>query len=404
MDHYKNKAKEKKIQDALINEKDFLKNIIQRFCQDMLEEEMKEHLGAGKYERSENRSGHRNGYKPRTLKTRVGTLNLLVPQDRDGNFSTELFSRYQRSEKALVLTLMEMYIRGISTRKVSDVTEKLCGTSFSSSTISTLASKLDSQIKSWNTRPLKKDYPYLFVDTTYTRSRVEGAVLSQGAAVVVGIDSHGYREILAVEVVDTETYQGYARMFKSLKTRGLAGVKLVVSDDNRGLVKAIETNFTSSLWQRCSFHFTKNVLDIVPRKLRKNLAADLKAIFSLPAKEEALRLAAIVAKKYNRYPRVEEMLTADILDALTFMDFPVEHRRRIRTVNLVERLNGEIKRRVNVVRIFPNPASAQRLIAAVCMEQNEEWISGRKYLDMEHLKNYKLPGDKSKENSLVALT
>ncbi|MBC7333985.1 MAG: transposase [Actinobacteria bacterium] len=184
MDNNKSNAKDKMFQDALINEKDFLKNIIQKLFQDILEEEMETYIGAKKYERSENRSGHRNGYKPRMLKTRVGTLYLLVPQDREGNFSTELFNRYQRSEKALVLTLMEMYIKGVSTRKVADITEKLCGVSFSSTTVSALTSKLDSHITLWKSRPLKKQYPYLFVDTIYIKSRIEGQILSQGAVIV----------------------------------------------------------------------------------------------------------------------------------------------------------------------------------------------------------------------------
>ncbi|MDZ7838938.1 MAG: IS256 family transposase [Actinomycetota bacterium] len=404
MDNYNNNAKEKKFQDALVDEKDFLKNIIQDFCQNLLEEEMEDHLGAKKYERTYQRSGHRNGYKPRMLKTRVGTLNLLVPQDRDGNFSTDLFNRYQRSEKALVLTLMEMYVKGISTRKVADVTEKLCGTSFSSSTISSLASKLDAKISAWNGRPLNKAYPYLLVDTTYIKSRIEDSVLAQGAAVVAAIDSDGYREILAVEMIDTETAQSYERIFKTLKARGLTGVKLVISDDNRGLVKAVKKHFLGAFWQRCSFHFISNVVDLVPRKKRKYLAEDLKAVFSCSSKEQALNLAKEVSKKYSKYSRIDEMLTCEILDALTFMDFPVEHRRRIRTVNLIERLNSEIKRRTNVVRIFPNPESAKRLISAICIEQNEEWISGRKYLNMDYLKNYKLPEPKVNESSLVALT
>jgi len=404
MDKDKDNAKNKMFQDALVNEKDFLKNIIQKFCSDLLEEEMEEHLGAKKYQRSENRTGHRNGYKPRMLKTRVGTLNLLVPQDREGNFSTDLFNRYQRSEKALVLTLMEMYIKGISTRKVAEITEKLCGTSFSSSTISTLTSKLDAKIASWKTRALKKDYPYLLVDTTYIKSRVEGAVLSQGAVIISGIDSSGYREILTVEMIDTETFESYDRIFKSLKMRGLSGLKLVISDDNRGLVKAVRKNFLGVLWQRCTFHFIRNILDIVPRKKRKYLADDLKAIFSCSTKEEALKLAARIADKYSKYPRIEDMLTIDILDALSFMDFPVEHRKRIRTVNMLERLNEEIKRRTKVIRIFPNNQSAERLICAIAMEQNEEWVSGRKYLNMDFLKNYKLPENKVKEDSLVALT
>lgn len=403
MDNSKNNAKSKMFQDALVNEKDFLKNIVENFCQNLLEEQMQEHIGAKKYERSQNRSGHRNGYKPRTLKTRVGSLNLFIPQDREGNFSTDLFSRYQRSEKALVIALMEMYIKGISTRKVSAITEKLCGTSFSSSTVSSLSSKLDAQIKVWRIRPLKKNYPYLLADTTYIKSRIEEAVLSQGAVIIAGIDQDGYREILAVEIIDTETFESYDRIFRFLRQRGLSGVKLVISDDNKGLVKAAEKNFTGVFWQRCAFHFIKNVLDVVPRSKRKYLAEDLRAVFSCSTKDEALKLAARIAGKYSKYPRIEDMLTIDILDALAFMDFPVEHRKRIRTTNLLERLNEEIKRRTKVVRIFPNNRSAERLICAIVIEQNEGWISGRKYLYMDCLKNYKLPGSDIKDKTLVAL-
>jgi len=403
MDSNKNNAKSKMFQDSLVNEKDFLKEIIQDYCQDLLEEQMRQHIGAKKYQRAEDRSGHRNGYKPRTLRTRVGTLNLLIPQDREGNFSTNLFSRYQRSEKAIVAALMEMYIKGVSTRKVSAITEKLCGTSFSSSTVSAISSKLDVQIKAWKMRPLKKKYPYLLADTTYIKSRIEDSVLSQGAVIIAGIDEDGYREILSVEVINTETFESYDRIFKSLRQRGLSGLKLVVSDDNKGLVKAVSKNFMGIFWQRCTFHFMKNVLDIVPRAKRKYLAEDLKAVFSCSLKKDALRLAAEISKKYSKYERMEDMLTIDILDALTFMDFPVEHRRRIKTTNLLERLNGEIKRRTNVIRIFPNNRSAGRLICAIAIEQNEEWLSGRKYLDMDCLKNYKLPGSDTKDKVLVAL-
>ncbi len=403
MDSSKSNAKSKMFQDALVNEKDFLKEIIQDYCQNLLEEQMIEHIGAEKYQRVEDRSGHRNGYKPRTLRTRVGTLNLLIPQDREGNFSTNLFGRYQRSEKAIVIALMEMYIRGISTRKVSAITEKLCGTSFSSSTISAISSRLDGQIKAWKARSLKKKYPYLLADTTYIKSRVEDSVLSQGTIIIAGIDQYGYREILAVEVIDTETFESYDRIFKSLNDRGLSGVKLVVSDDNRGLVKAVNKNFTGIFWQRCTFHFMKNVLDIVPRAKRKYLAEDLKAVFSCSTKKDALKLAAGISDRYSKYEKMEDMLTIDILDALTFMDFPVEHKRRIRTTNLLERLNGEIKRRTKVIRIFPNNRSAERLICAIAIEQNEEWLSGRKYLEMDCLKNHKLPGSKTEDKVLVAL-
>ncbi|MCG9479927.1 MAG: transposase [Actinomycetia bacterium] len=236
------------------------------------------------------------------------------------------------------------------------------------------------------------------------QSRIEDSVLAQGTVIVAGIDEYGYREILAVEMIDTETTQSYERIFKTLKARGLSGLKLVISDDNRGLVKAVKKHFLGAFWQRCSFHFIKNVVDLVPRVKRKLLAEDLEAVFSCSSKKQALNLAKEVSKKYSKYSGIDEMLTQDILDVLTFMDFPVEHRRRIRTVNLIERLNSEIKRRTNVVRIFPNPESAKRLISAICIEKNEEWISGRKYLNMDYLKNYKLPEPKVNEGSLVALT
>jgi len=395
MDNNNNNAKRQMFQEAIINEKDFLKKVIEDFCQNLLEEEMEAHIGAKKYERTGDRQGRRNGYKPRMLKTRVGTLNLLIPQDREGNFSTKLFDRYQRSEKALVLALMEMYIKGISTQKVKDITEELCSTSFSSSTVSNLSSKLDSQIKAWKARPLKEEYPILIVDTTYIKARIENSILSQGVALVAGINAKGSREILAVEVINSETFEGYDRIFKDLKARGLKGVVLITSDADKGLTGAVEKNFTGSLWQRCVYHFKKNVLDLVPRKKRAELAADLKSIFSASSKKEAIRIAKMLSEKYAKnYPKVEEMLTVDILDSLTYMDFPEGLRRRIRTTNLIERLNSEIKRRTKVVRIFPNPESADRLISAICMEKNEEWITGNKYLNMEPLKDFKLPKDK----------
>ena len=212
-------------QGVLLDDPSFLKEIVQRVLQELLEAEMTEHVGAAPYERTENRKGHRNGHKPRTLRTRVGTLNLLVPQDREGTFSTRLFSRYQRNEKALVLALMEMYVEGVSTRKVKDVTEELCGTSFSKSAVSHLAANLDAELRAWRTRPLEaKAYPYLFVDARYEKARVGHQVVSQGVLVVSAVGEDGFREILGVEVADTETEAAYQELFRSLKTRGLRGV------------------------------------------------------------------------------------------------------------------------------------------------------------------------------------
>jgi transposase-like protein len=219
-------------QGILLDDPNFLLKIVERVLQELLEAEMTEHIGAAPHERTNARKGHRNGYKRRTLRTRVGTLNLLVPQDREGTFSTRLFARYQRNEKALVLALMEMYVEGVSTRKVKEVTEELCGTTFSKSLISSLAGSLDSELKAWRKRRLEAEaYPYLFVDARYEKVRVDSRVVSQGVLVVLGLREDGFREILAVEVADTESEATYQELFRSLKRRGLSGVELVVSDD-----------------------------------------------------------------------------------------------------------------------------------------------------------------------------
>jgi transposase-like protein len=214
------KANEELTQEVLLDDPSFLKEIVQRVLQQILEAQMTQHVGAAPYERSENRKGHRNGYKPRTLKTRLGTLELLVPQDREGTFSTNLFARYQRNEKTLVLALMQMYVEGVSTRKVEDVTEELCGTSFSKSLVSSLAGELDVELERWRNRPLEeKAYPYLFVDARYEKARVDHQIVSQGVLIVYGIREDGYREILAVEVADTESEATYHQLFRSLKAR-----------------------------------------------------------------------------------------------------------------------------------------------------------------------------------------
>jgi len=243
------------VQEVLLDDPNFLREIVERVVQQILQAEMTEHVGAAPYERVERRTGQRNGYKPRALRTRVGTLNLLVPQDREGTFSTSLFSRYQRNEKALVLALMEMYIEGVSTRKVKDITEVLCSTSFTKSLASSLAGSLDSELRAWRMRQLEmKAYPYLFVDGRYEKVRVGGRVVSQGVLVVSGVRDDGFREILAVEVADTESEATYQELFRYLKARGLCGVELVVSDDHQGLRAAVERHFQGASWQRCQVH------------------------------------------------------------------------------------------------------------------------------------------------------
>jgi putative transposase len=380
-------------QGTLLDDAGFLREIVERVLQEVLEAEMTEHIGAAPHERTDARKGHRNGYKPRTLRTRVGTLNLLVPQDREGIFSTRLFSRYQRNEKALVLAVMEMYVEGVSTRKVKDVTEELCGTTFSKSLVSSLAGRLDSELTAWRSRPLEAEgYPYQFVDARYEKVRVGGRVVSQGVLVVSAVrEPDGFREILAVEVADTESEATYQDLFRSLKARGLKGVELVVSDDHEGLKAAVERHFQGASWQRCQVHYARNLLGMVGAKKRKELAAQLRAIFVATSREQALEIASEVADRWRGkgYEKVACHLEEHIEECLTCLSFAESHRRRIRTTNGLERFNQELKRRTRVVRIFPNRESCLRLVSALAVEQSEEWVTGRRYLDMEELREHR---------------
>jgi putative transposase len=393
MAHHNRKVDEQMAQHILLDDPSFLKEIVERVLQELLEAEMTEHVGAVPYERSEKRTGQRNGYKPRALRTRVGTLNLLVPQDREGTFSTRLFSRYQRNEKALVLALMEMYTEGISTRKVKDVTEELCGTSFSKSLISSLAGRLDAELEAWRNRPLEAEgYPYLFVDARYEKVRMDGRIVSQGVLVVSAVRrTDGLREILAVEVSDTESEATYQELFRSLKSRGLRGVELVVSDDHEGLKSAVSRHFQGASHQRCQVHYSRNLLGMVSFAKRKELASDLRTIFAAPERNQAMDVASSVAKKWQQKgnEKVACHLEEQVEECLSCLAFPESHRRRIRTTNGLERLNQEIKRRTRVVRIFPNRESCLRLVTALAVEQSEEWITGRRYLDMGDLEEYR---------------
>ena len=392
-------------QGILLDDPGFLKEIVERVLQELLEAEMTEHVGAAPYERTTERKGHRNGHKPRTLRTRPGTLNLLVPQDREGTFSTRLFSRYQRNEKALVLALMEMYVEGVSTRKVKDVTEELCGVSFSKSLVSQLAGRLDAELESWRSRPLEvQGYPYVFVDARYEKVRVNRRVVSQGVLIVSGVRYDGFRELLGVEVADTESEATYQELFRSLKRRGLSGVELVISDDHEGLKAAIARHFQGASHQRCQVHYARNLLGMVSYARRKDLAADLRAIFAAPDREQALQIASSVAEEWRKKgnERVAERIEEHVEECLTCLAFPESHRRRIRTTNGLERLNQEIKRRTRVVRIFPNEESCLRLVTALAVEQSEEWITGRRYLDMSELEEQRHADRKSERAMLIA--
>ena len=386
MTHPKDIKISQREQFALLNDPNFLNQAVTRFLQQFLEAEITSFLQAEPYQRTGGRTGYRNGYKPRVLKTRVGRIKLSVPQDREGRFSSELFSRFQRSEKALILALQEAYLQGISTRKVTKVTEALCGTSFSKSQVSDLCQDLDADIKAWRERPLEQAYPYLIIDATYLHIRSGGQVASQGVLIVSGISGSGHRDILALDVAHTETEATYTSLFKDLKKRGLKGVQLVISDHHEGLQNAIKRHFQGASWQHCQTHFHRNITGITPPKHQREVADALKDVFNAPDDHNTAqkRLSNMMDTYKDILPNAVE--NRDIFHCLACFHFPKKHQRRIRTTNLLERLNREIKRRADVVQIFPNREACQRLIGALCMEWSEEWITGRRYLDMTDLK------------------
>jgi transposase-like protein len=399
------KGKKQLVQEVLTDDPDFLRSIVESVIQEILEMEMTRHIGAAPYERSKNRKGQRNGYKPRILRTRVGKLNLLVPQDREGRFSTSLFGRYQRSEKALLLSLMQMYLQGVSTRKTTRITETLCGTSFSKSQVSALTSRLDAELAAWRERPLTHKYPCLIVDARYEDVRIDGSIVSQGVLIVKGVrQADGKREILAVAVADTESEATWQEVFANLKTRGLSGVKLVTSDHHAGIMKAVRKHFQGAGWQRCQMHFSKNACGLVPRSARKELAGDLREVFAASDRESAMRIAERVAERWrSKYPKVAQLIEDHIEECLAVLAFPASHRQRLRTTNGLERLNQEIKRRTRVIRIFPNRESCLRLVTALAAEQSDEWVSGKRYLNMEELVETEAE-DAAAERELVAVT
>lgn len=378
MAHNKRTQSGEFLQQALLNDKDFLRVMVERLSQNLMEEEIAEFLQADPYERTEERQGYRNGYKPRVLHTRVGDLVLAVPQDREGNFSTKLFERYQRSERALVLSIIEMYVQGVSTRNVTKIAEELCGHAVSKSQVSRLASELDQEMLKFKNRPLGR-YPYLVIDARYEKVRTDRGVVSKGILIVAGVSEEGDREILLVDIANTESETSWSEVFRALIERGLADVKFVVSDDHVGLTKAIERYFTGAIWQRCQCHFMKNVLDKVAKADKKALKAEMRAIFDSPNYGRAKELLTITVDRYRGISSMLEDATEDILACFSL---PEGHRKRMRTTNMLERFNQEIKRRTKVVRIFPNEEAALRLITALAAEQTDEWLSGKKYLDM----------------------
>ena len=356
-----------------------LEAILNQFLQALATEA----IGANKYERTDERKAYRNGSRERTLKTRIGTITLDVPRLRNGEFSHELFARYQRSEQAMVLAMMEMVLQGVSTRKVTQITEELCGTSFSKSTISELCKGLDEAVGAFRNRPLSQHYPFIMVDAMYVKVREDGRVQSKALMIAIGANKEGYREVLGFDLWDTETELGWKGFFESLVDRGLCQVEYVVSDSHKGLVSALHQVFVGATWQRCQVHFMRNILEVCPAKQKKQLKEDLRELWASKDQDTAREHLHRILETYSEQaPKSMKTLEEGFDDATAVLNLPFKYRRRLRTTNALERLNQEIRRRERVIRIFPNRESVIRLLGALLCEQSERWSSGRKWLDM----------------------
>lgn len=342
-------------------------------------EEREKYLGAAAYERTEDRLGYANGFKPKTLNTRVGSLELQIPQTRDCSFYPQSLERGKRSERALGLAIAEMYVQGVSTRNVDAITKQLCGFEISTSSVSKLVAQLDPLLKEWRERPLGK-YMYVYLDARYEKVRHGGLVVDQAVFTAVGVNAEGRREVLGTSVSMSEAEVHWRQFLGDLQKRGLHGIQLFISDNHAGLKAARKAVFPGIPWQRCQFHLQQNAQKYVPKEaMKEQVAADIRSIFNASDKTEADRLLNKTIATYEKTaPKLSSWMETNVAEGLTIFSFPAQHRVKIRTTNVIERLNREIKRRTQVASIFPNDNSCLRLVTAIVMEMSEEWLTERK--------------------------
>ena len=363
---------------------DGMAQAMQLLLNECMKIERQEALGVGPYQRGEERRGQANGFKPKTVKTRIGPLELAVPQVRGMQFYPHVLERGSRSEKALRLALAEMYVQGVSTSKVTKITEELCGCEISSSDVSRATALLDEELAQWRSRPLGA-VQYLILDARYEKIRQAGCVVDCAVLLAIGVDREGRRSVLAVSVSLSEAEVHWREFFKSLLQRGLHGVELIVSDAHAGLKEARQACFSGVPWQRCQFHLLHNALQHVPRQdLKSEVLDDLRAVFDAADQSAAQEQLQRVVRKYEKSaPKLAAWMEENVPESLTVFRLPPSHRRRLRTTNMLERLNRELKRRTRVATLFPNEASLLRLVTAVLMEVSEEWETGKRYVTSE---------------------
>ena len=365
---------------------DFLRDGVRVLTQALLELEVTQHLGAEKHERTPERTGQRNGYREREWDTRVGTVELRVPRVRDGSFFPALLERRKRAERALVAVVQEAYVQGVSTRRVDDLVKALGLDGISKSQVSRLCAELDAEVERFRTRRLDGEYPYVWLDATFLKVRRDHRIQQAAVVIAVGVRTTGEREILGLDLGPSEDGAFWLGFLRSLVARGLSGVQLVTSDSHEGLKQAIAATLHGAGWQRCRVHFLRNALALVPKHEQQLVGATIRTVFAQPQPEGAHAQWRHVADGFrSRVPRLAQLMDDAEDDVLAYLGFPREHWRQLWSTNPLERLNRELKRRVDVVGIFPTDRSALRLCGAVLAEQHDEWQVGRRYFSAESL-------------------
>jgi transposase-like protein len=377
------------VQSLLSSETEGLQKLLKQVLEAILEARATDIVGAERYERSEDRKCQRNGYREKWITFRIGRLRIRIPQLRgDSDIDRESLNMLPRIERALVLTILEMSVNGVSTRKVRHITEELCGWGMSKSTVSRLCEDLDDIVQTWNSRSLSGEYPFLVVDALYVRVRCAKQVIKKAIHIAIGVRANGNREIIGVCVSPRESYETWKEFFNNLIDRGLKGVRFITSDQHKGLVKAADECFPESSWHRCQTHFSKNLLSHVPEQYHDEVLEDLHSIYNCKSYESAMKRAKEITAKYGsssdeNLRRVADKIDEAKDDILAVYVLPKEYHKKLRTSNMVERLNREIRRREKVIGIFPSDSSVMRLIGAYLMEIDEDWSTGRVYMDMK---------------------
>ena len=368
------------LRKAGVEEADFLREGVRVLAQELMEMELAEHIGAERHERTTERTGYRNGYRERPWDTRVGSIELQVPRVRDGSFFPSLLEPRRRAEKALVAVVQEAYVQGISTRRVDDLVQALGMQGISKSQVSRLCSELDKEVQRFRTRRLEGPYPYVWLDATFVKVRDNGRVVSQAIVIAIAVTANGEREVLGLDVGPSENGAFWLAFLRDLAARGLNGVKLVTSDAHAGLKAAIGSVLQGATWQRCRVHFMRDALGLVPKSAQQMVAATIRTVFAQPDANAAREQWRRVADTFRaRFQRLAELLDEAETDVLAYAKFPPAHWHQVWSNNPLERLNKEVKRRTDVVGIFPNTAAVVRLVGCVLAEQHDEWQAARRY-------------------------